>query len=350
MSIYERVLQELRHNRELRLQGKFPSIPWVSMPKLSSVIPGIQKSRYIIVTASSKVGKTKLTDHLFLYEPLRFVEKNPSSNIKLKIFYFTLEVSKEEKIRQMLCNKLFRDSKLVYSPEQILSYFEGKTLDEKLLKVFESSVYKDYFKFIEENVYFVDKIRNPFGIYNLVREFARRNGKFVNRAGIEVKEGEMYDQYIPNDPDLHVIVITDHLSILTTEQGKNLHQTMGEFSSDYCLKIRDNFKYTVVNVVQQSAESEKQQFDFKGNSIINKLRPSADGLGDNKLIGRDCDLMISLFAPHRYKIDEYEGNNIEEMGDTYRELSILFNRHGSGAINLDLLFNGAVNHFEEIKR
>lgn len=348
--IYDRVVEELRYNRQLRKEGKYPCIPWLSMPKLSTVIPGILKSKYIIVTANSKIGKTKLTDHLYLYEPLKFIKEIPDSNIKLKIFYFTLEVSKEEKIRQMLCNKIYKDYGKEYSPEQLLSYFKGQTLNGELLKIFESQEYRDYFKFIEENVAFIDKVRNPFGIYHIVREFARKNGKFVNKEGLEVKEGEIYDHYVPNDPDLYVEVIVDHLALLTPEKGKSLHQTMSEFSNDYCLKMRDNFKYTIINVVQQSAESEKQQFDFKGNSIVNKLRPSADGLGDNKLIGRDCNLMLGLFSPYRYKIDEYEGFDISAYKDTYRELSIILNRDGGGSINLDLLFKGAVNHFEEINK
>lgn len=348
MSIYGRVVDELRHNRQLRVDGKYPTIPWLSLPKLSTVIPGIQKSRYTIVTANSKVGKTQLADYLYLYEPLKFILAHPNTNIKLKIFYFSLEMSKEDKVLQMLCHKLYSDHKLIYSPDQLRSYFKGDILDERLLKLFESENFKAYFKKVEEVVTFVDKTRNPFGIFHIVREFARANGKFVDKNGIPVADGAMYDHYVPNDPDLYVLVITDHISLLTPEKGQDIWSTMSTFSNDYCLKMRDNFKYSVVNIQQQSAESEKQQFDYKGNSIVNKLRPSADGLADCKLTGRDCDLMIGLFAPHRYGIYEYEGFNINKLGDSYRELSIIFNRRGGGAINLDLYFNGAVNHFEEI--
>jgi hypothetical protein len=58
-------------------------------------------------------------------------------------------------------------------------------------------------------------------------------------------------------------------------------------------------------IQQQSAAGEAQQFTQMGDSIVEKLKPSADALGDNKLVGRDVDLMLGLFWPHRYNIDTY---------------------------------------------
>ena len=118
------------------------------------------------------------------------------------------------------------------------------------------------------------------------------------------------------------------------------HETMSKFSHEYCLSMRDRWQYHVVNIQQQAMEQEKQQFTFKGESIIDKLRPSADGLGDCKLTGRDVNYMFGLFAPDRYKqITEYQGYDINKLRDNYRELSIILNREGSGFINIDLFFN-----------
>lgn len=106
--------------------------------------------------------------------------------------------------------------------------------------------------------------------------------------------------------------------------------------------------YTIVNIQQQAAEKEKQQFTFKGESIEDKLMPSQDGLGDNKMVGRDCDVMIGLFAPFRYNIAKWEGFDIARLQDKFRELSIIFNRRGNGNISVPLYFNGAVDYFEEL--
>lgn len=55
MIIFDRVHKELKENKQNRLDGKVNAIPWLSMPKLSNVLPGVQQKRYTIVTANSKV-------------------------------------------------------------------------------------------------------------------------------------------------------------------------------------------------------------------------------------------------------------------------------------------------------
>lgn len=352
--IFDRVIEELENNKKAREEGKDIVLPWRNLPKLSTVLPGIQKSKYVIISANSKVGKTQLADYLFLYEPLDYILNNPNTNIKLKIFYFSLEVSKNQKILQMISNKIYRDTKRVISMDDLKSYFKGYILEDSLMTLIKS--YEDYFKKVESIVTFIDNIRNPFGIYKEVRNYAKDNGKFYTKDGREVnmnvKDPPPYDYYKPNDPDEYVIVITDHISLLQPEkvEGKmqELWDAIFKFSSDYCLKMRDNFKYTVVNIQQQAGDQEKQQFTFKGDTVVDKLRPSADGLGDCKLTARDCDIMIGLFAPSRYKIVNYEGYNINTLKDKYRELSIVLNRSGSGSISLDLYFEGASNYFREL--
>lgn len=344
--IFNRVRKELFDNKKVREEGKIIAIPWLNLPKLSTVIPGVQKGRYVIVTANSKVGKTQLADYLFLYEPLDYV-LTQETNIKLKIFYFSLEMSKEDKILQMISNKIFKDTKEIISTDNLRSYFKGYILDNSLVDLIES--YQEYFESVEKIVTFIDNIRNPYGIYKTVRTYARENGKFFKNDNSEVNPEETYyDYYIPNDPNEQVIVITDHQSLLQAEKGTTLWDAMFKYSSDYALMMRDNFKYTVVAIQQQASDQDKQQFTFKGDTIIDKLRPSADGLGDCKLTGRDCDLMLGLFAPNRYKISEYAGYDITKLKDNYRELSIILNRRGGGSINLDLYFNGASNYFREL--
>lgn len=348
--IIERVIEELKYNKKTRLEGKDIVIPWINLPKLSTVIPGVQKGRYIIVTANAKVGKTQIADYLFLYEPLNYIFNIKNTNLKLKIFYFSLEMSKEDKILQMISNKIYNDKNYVISTDNLRSYFKGYILEDRVEKLIDE--YKDYFTKVEEVVTFVDNIRNPYGIYKTVRQYAKEHGKFFKNDGTQVdidKDHSFYDYYIPNDPDEQVIVITDHCSLLMPEKGEELWNAMSNYSSNYCLKMRDNFKYTVVNIQQQAADQEKQQFTFKGTTMVDKIRPSADGLGDCKVTGRDCDMMIGLFAPNRYKISQYEGYDISKLKDNYRELSIIFNRRG-GSTNLDLYFEGASNYFRELSK
>lgn len=302
----------------------------------------------------NKSGKTQLADFLFLHQPYEFYIANPTANIIPRIFYFSLEMSKESKIMSVLSYKLFQEHRISKSPEELLSVFKNKTVDNKIMDLINS--YDEFFEKFEERVTFIDNIRNPFGIFKYMDTYAQENGKWAMKEidwggeDGEITKRVVKDYYIPNNPKELVIVIIDHVSLLYPEKQQTLHQAMSKWSSDYCLILRDKYKYCVVNVQQQSAEQEKQQFTFKGESIIDKLRPSADGLGDNKLTGRDCNLLIGLFSPYRYKIMDYAGYDLNKLGDYYRELSIILNRDGKSNAAVDLYFDGASNYFAELPK
>lgn len=263
-SLFNRVYKGIESNRQVRLDGGYNCIPWKSLPGLSSVVPGIQKGTYTIVTASTKVGKTQLGDFLYVFEPYEFVEKYKPKNISLKIFYFSLEMSRERKLKSFLAYKIFKDKGIIISPENLDSVFENKVLDESTLKLVAS--YKDYFDKFEETVEIIDNIRNPYGIFKHVRDYMHANGKFVTKKkefyeedGTKITK-EVNDYYLPNNPNEYVIVITDHISLLTPENGSNAHQAMSKFSSEYCLHMRDKWKCAVVNIQQQAARFGKVKY------------------------------------------------------------------------------------------
>jgi hypothetical protein len=359
MSIYKNVKAQIKKNKQLRLDGGYTCIPFVLLPKLGKVIPGIEQEKYYLVTANSKVGKTKLGDFLFVYNPYEFVTTR-ETDIKIKIFYFSLEVSKEEKLSQYYSYKLYKDHNIVISPEKLKSRFEDYILEDDIEQILDG--YDEEMEKFESMVTIIDNIKNPFGIYKYMRDYAYangnhydKNGKLISKEDLLSNNVEIRDaaniriaSYKPDNPQEYVIVITDHLSLLQPEKGQDLWTTIFNFSSRYCLAMRDRWGYIPVAIQQQAADQEKQQFTFKGDSIVAKLRPSPDGLADCKLTQRDVNVMLGLFAPHRYKIENYEGYDIDRLADNYREFNVMLNRNGSGFINIDLYFNGASNFFKEL--
>lgn len=359
MSIFKNVKKEIKRNKQIRIDGGYTCVPFVLLPKLGKVVPGIEQEKYYLVTANSKVGKTKLADFLFVYNPYEFVTKY-QSDLKVKIFYFSLEVSKEEKISQYYSYRLYKDHNIVISPEKLKSRFEDYILEDSIEKLIDS--YDEEMNHFESIVEFIDNVKNPYGIYKHIRNYAYKNGTHFDSAGnaipvenlmsdnstIREKANLSIHRYEPKNPNEYVIIVVDHLSLLHPEKGADLWNTIFSFSSKYCLAMRDRWRYIPVVIQQQAADQEKQQFTFKGDSIVAKLRPSPDGLADCKLTQRDVNVMFGLFAPHRYKIENYEGYNIDRLGDNYREFLVMLNRSGSGFTNIDLYFNGATNFFKEL--
>lgn len=287
---------------------------------------------------------------MFLFNPLsQIIDKG--LNIKLKIFYFTLEMSKEQKMLSAFSNLLYEKEGIRISPMDLRSTHRDRVLSPAVLELIQK--YKPYFEKIEETVEFIDSVRNPQGIYNLVRDYALSNGT-VHMRTIKNKKGEdiqVEDYYEPNDPEEYVIIIIDHVSLISTEKNydtglpMNLNESIQRLSSNFLIKLRNRFKYIPVVIQQQAAAQESVE-----NKKANKLKPSLDGLGDCKLTQRDADVILGLFSPFRHEIPEYMGYDIKLFRDNIRFLEILGGREGGGGITSALFFDGKVNFFKELPK
>lgn len=353
MSDFNSVYEEIKKNSE----REFNCIPF-GLNRFEPYLPGLMQATYYIVTASSGVGKSKLTKFFFITTAAEFARVN---NLKMKIFYFSLEESKSKFIRSYISALLHEIHGLDISPRDLLSIRRNHRVTPEILEKIKDCEERvtDLLKHVEV----IDNVRNPFGIFKHVRAYARANGTFyrhkeeqdgtITKTAVDFNENAnaMYDSYVPNDPDEYVQVITDHISLLTPEKGHSVHQAISKFSSEYCLMMRDKFGYSPVNVQQQEAAKEKQEYTMRGQSIETKLEPSLDGLGDNKLTQRDADVVLGLFAPARYNIPMHpavNGYDVNRLKDRYRQLSLLKDRDGPCNYTIGLHFKGEVGRFEEL--
>jgi hypothetical protein len=356
MSIFQRVFNEIKLNKEKRELGKFTCIPWVDMPKLSTVIPGIMKEKISLIAAGTKVGKSQLCDFLYMYQPYKFVNLYPQSSIKLKIFYFSLEISKEQKVRQLIAHLLYNKS-ISLSPQNMLSLFNNYILPDNLLREIEK-LEPDIERFLQ-TIEFVDNIRNTFGIYKKVRDYMEKNGNYYDKFNnvLNINDSNRHDteltfkidHYKPHNEDSYVIVIIDHLSLLNPDKNEGtVHNAINKFSNDYSISLRDRYKCCVVEVQQLVASSQELNYTNRGDLLSEKLKPSVDTLADSKYTAKDVNYMLGLFSPYRFKIPRYEGYDISILKDNYRELSININRDGTGFTNIDLFFDGAASAFKQL--
>lgn len=346
--IFKRALQIVEDNKARRDSGLLNCIPF-GYERLAPYLPGLQKKNYTIITASTGVGKSKYTKAMYVLRPYEFVQAYPDMGFKFKTFYFCLEESKENFIHSLMCYKLYTDWSMRVSVKELKSYTSVLTAEvaEKVRNM------HLFFEEFEESVTIIDNVKNPFGIYKNVLDYVESpsvgawSKKVVNYNG---ENKVVNDVYSMKHPDHYVQVIVDHVSLIHAEKKhNNLHEAITELSSSYAIDLRDKFGCTVTFVQQQSADKEKQQYTFKGASIESKLEPSLDGLADNKLTGRDADEVLGLFAPDRYEIPNHRGYDIAQLADNYRGLILLKQRDGDANIRAGLLFDGATNHFEELK-
>lgn len=344
--IFDTVVEEIEYNRNRKLEGKDICIDW-PFETLNDKISGIQKSKYYLVTGGKKAGKTQITDYLFVINPLLKILRG--SNLKIKIIYFTLEISASEKVYQLICYFIFYKYKRVISPEELKSMFKGKTLSEDDLGLVKSL--KRLFEVIEQNIVFVEHVKNPYGMYKTVKDYMETIGTAeTKKIVINDKIEEVVSKYTPNDEDQYVFVVTDHISLLTPEKANpTLHESITKWSSDYCLKLRDKYKCTIINVQQQALDKEKPTINPRTGEVMSeKFEPSADGLGDCKLTSRDCNMMIGCFSPYMFNLEKHRGYNITKFKDNYRQLSVVLNRNGISNIYSHLFFQGQCNHFNEL--
>jgi len=361
MSNFGQILEEIQHNKENHETGYFNCIPFEGMERLEKYIPGIEQDTYYLITASSGVGKSKLSRALFIHNPFQYIKNNPESGIKLTIKYFSLEESKKKIILSEISKYLHSEFRISMSIKQLQSRGRFNTISVDVLEKIKQA--ETHVKEFLETVDIIDTIRNPTGIYKHMRDYALEIGNYYDvnntpfteeeRQQVVRGEGETYKRisyYKKDHPKHYVIVLTDHISLLQTESGLTQWQTMGKYSSDYCLRMRDRFGFIPVNVQQQASAKEQVEYNYKGNTIEEKLEPSLDGLGDNKTTQRDANVVVGLFAPDRYSIEKHNGYDVSFFRDRYRSMSILKDRDGTANKKLPLFFNGAVDFFKELLR
>jgi replicative DNA helicase len=343
---FDDLFETIKTAKENKEKGQYNSI-LPPFPRLAEKYPGWVKGRLNLITASSGIGKTKFTKFFAIESVVRFMKDNPY--LSFKIFYFALEESKEEFWLSMITVLLREKYKLNISTSELRSFGTYTVSQETLDKVEECKAIVDDW---QKNITVIDDISNTYGIYKEVRTYFQKP-----EVGIEIKSkmttGEEYTSgYKYNDENHWVFVITDHLSLLSANKGQTLHDTMGHFSKEYCLKgLCKRYKAVVINIQQQSASKEALEFNFKGDTIEQKLEPSLDGLANNKEIQRDCDMVWGIFAPSRYSIKEHRKYDITIMKDSYRSLLCLKDRHfGIAGSYIGLYFDGASNEFRELPK
>lgn len=349
--LFDKVLANIEKNKQVKESGGHLGIPY-PLPRLSEYIPIIDKGQSIGVLGGTGVGKSRITRYLYLYVPYRFYKE---TGYKVKILYFPLEDNAEKVYRNCICNYLYDEHEILISPEELSS--KKRILPDFVLEKIKEA--RDYFSEFEDIVEFVDEVSTPRGILDYCQKFALKVGK-INKVTIYTKEGikrEVEDY----SSDTHTIVVLDNMSNLDADPADGINterEAMVTLAKNYVREALCNFyNFTVVQVIQLSFDKEKQQFTHSGMTILSKLEPSLDGIGEAKVIARSMHLIFGLFDPSRFELIHYpipsrkDPDNcyrIDILGGRFRAIKVLKNNDGESGLRIGVLFNALSENIQEL--
>lgn len=347
--LVDRVIQSLKDRRQNILNGNINCIP-SPFKRFSEDFPGIEQGKYYLVSASTKVGKTQLANYLFLYNSVLYAYNHPDK-IALRILYYPLEETQEAITLRFMSYLLYTLSKgkIRRSPTDLKSVREEYPIEEEVIKTLESEEYSKILNFFEEHVTFVPD-RNPYGVFRQAQLYAENNGKTItkkldivdNKTGKVVETKDVFDYYVPDNPKEYVMVIIDHISLISPEGKMDLRESMNKLS-DNMIQLRNRYNYIPVIIQQQGQETSNLEA-FKAN----KIRPTISGLSDSKYTAKDCNVMLGLTNPYSHEMPEYGGYDITKLKGNARFLEVVINRDGISNGMIGLYFDGCTNFFKEL--
>ena len=345
--IIERVIKKIKERKVKLEKGGVNSIPSPFFRFREDFI-GIERKKYYIVTANTKVGKTQIASYLFLYNSIFYAYKNPDK-VRLKIFYYPLEEDIEDVVLRFLSYCLNTVCKTRISPGDLMSSRNISVDDVVIEQLEKHKELEPLFDFFEDHVEFSSS-RNPTGVYNEVKMYCEEHGQvFTKKKKVKNDNGdtievEAFDYYKPDDEDEYVIAFLDHISLVQLERGMTLKQSADKLS-EYCVLLRN--RYSAIPVIVQQQTADKEGLDaFKER----KLKPDANGVADTKYTVRDCNCLLGLFSPARHDLPEYWGYDITRLRDNARFLEVIVNRGMPSGGVIGLFFDGATCNFAELPR
>ena len=333
--------EQLKKEVDKGLEGNNNGIP-MGFDRLNRYI-GIRQSMMFLIGGNTGSGKTSFIDDCFVLNPFDwYISKKNNTDIKLKIIYRSMERSSTYKYAKWVCRKIFLDHGISMSVNRLLGWTEKMTEDEH--KLFLS--YKWYMDKMKDVITVIDGPENPVGIAKELKAHALKNGKIVQKD----PDDEYSKVYVPNDPNTITIVVIDHIGLLKTTKDHPTKKEAIDKMSNELQYVRDFFGYTPV-VVSQFNRSISNPMRLKAGDV----EPQLEDFSDSSSTQNDADVVLALFDPVRYKVEDTSGYDLNKLKDEYggkyfRSLRLLKNSYGEDDVRLGLAFFGQIGIFSELPR
>ncbi len=323
------------------LDGRNGGIP-MGFERLNRYI-SIRKSTYILVGGLTGSGKTSLVDDAFVLNPYDWIisEDGRKSGIELEIIYRSMERSKLYKLAKWTSRRMFIDEAADIPIGKLLGWkgFDKLTKDEHDLFL----SYEGYFEEMKSKVTIIDGPENPVGIAKELKAHAEKHGKF--------EQIDQYNKiYIPNNPNKITILIIDHIGLLKLTKEFNTKKAAIDKLSSELRYARDMYGYVVVPISQFNREI-ANPIRIKNGDV----EPNLEDFKDSSSTQEDADIVLALFDPMRYKVEDPSGYKLDMFRDSfgakyYRSLRLIKNSFGEDDLRIGLGFHGKTGIFKELPK
>lgn len=340
MGLVQRSLEDIKERRNKILEGEVNCIP-SPFKSFRYDFPGVELGTYYLISGSSKSSKSKLTNFLFLFNTIIFAYNYPKA-VRLKIFYCLLEEKAENILLKFMCYLLYIKNNIRIDIKTLKSVDFRRIASEDIISLLESEEYQVILRFFEEHVEFVVD-RNPTGIYHALTKYAETHGT-IHKKKVEGYNKEIFDYYEPNDPNEYVLCIVDHISLISTERGMDLRNSIKKLS-EYLKIVRNKYNYIPVVVQQQNSQTNSLEA-FKSH----RISPTQSGCADSQDPPKDCDMMIGITNPFSFMLPIYQDYDIIKLKSWARFMEIVLGRDGESNSVLALYFDGATGYYTPLPK
>lgn len=364
------------------LNGKIGSnfgLP-TGLTSLDKAINGLQRKTTIGLAAAPKCGKTSLSDYCFVISPYLYMLANNKLN-DIEWIYFSYEIDRVNKEFKFAAFFMAHDYQVynvtykgkIYSMCQ--DYLMGRMIHDNgdgttemipiqpdhediLKKIYLGRIIPLFGEYNEHGIMtrkgkidFIEEPENPTGIDKYLKNYARRNGRFIEQSydthddqGRDIIKKRIVG-YVANNPNKYTIIITDHIRKLRKERGFTTKENIDKHL-EYSTYLRNLCGFTYIHIIHSNRGlSNTDRLKYAGEYIF----PTADDCKDSGNPAEECTIFMTLFNANdeRYNLKKHFGKELVNYPN-YRSLHITESRYTECPVHIQINMFGGINMFQPL--
>lgn len=292
------------------------------IPKLDSIIYGIQRKYLYVIAADQGGGKTSFAIDSFVYN----LYKNRGEH-KINILYYSFEMSADVLYAKILSRYIYDTFGKVITYETILSLTTPISEEDYSIILQSESWLSEFQEFF--TIY--DRALTPQAIYATCKGWLSQFGEFI-------QIDDHKEEYREYDSSSYKIALIDHMRLIA---GNESVKSKIDLVCDYFVYFRNKCNMSGVFVQQINRNSKSVDRKQGGYELL-----QLDDLADSSGPAQSAEVVIMLYYPYREKIARCEGYPIQNiLKNKGRIIQICKNRYGRSDINIGCVFHGEIGMF-----